>query len=428
MHCLISILGSTGDIHPLLGMAATLHDRGHRVTVCTNAVFRADIEALGLAFLENGDAEEYRRLVNHPDLWNPIRLLSVAMEWLRLRLRREYDLLRAHIDDDTVLVVSQLTAFSARILQEQLGTPVVLTMLSASAIPALFEPRERATDPIRLARTQPLRMAVVRLLERTYIDRKLAPILNSLRRELGLPPVRHVMTRWMYSNSQCLGLLPDWFVPPRPHWPTPLAFSGFQLYENRADDDPTLEAFLDAGPPPVVVATASTVLHAAAFYRSAAETLTRIGRRGVFLDKTGSQIPADLPPTILHRPHALLSRLLPRSAALVHNGGMGMMALALAAGTPQVVVPIGNDQPKNALHLARLGCGVRLSSKPAALNAGLPQALREVLEHPGIRARCLEYRARMASADTARGRAADVIERVAATQLPPVPRVFSATS
>jgi len=43
---------------------------------------------------------------------------------------------------------------------------------------------------------------------------------------------------------------------------------------------------------------------------------------------------------------------------LIHHGGIGTTAQALAAGLPQLVVPMSHDQPDNAVRIRRLGVGV----------------------------------------------------------------------
>jgi UDP:flavonoid glycosyltransferase YjiC (YdhE family) len=42
---------------------------------------------------------------------------------------------------------------------------------------------------------------------------------------------------------------------------------------------------------------------------------------------------------------------------LVHHGGIGTTAQAIAAGVPQLVVPSAHDQPDNAVRIRRLGIG-----------------------------------------------------------------------
>lgn len=52
--------------------------------------------------------------------------------------------------------------------------------------------------------------------------------------------------------------------------------------------------------------------------------------------------------------------ILPKVAALVHHGGIGTVAQALAAGIPHLVMPMGFDQPDNATRLERLGVGASI--------------------------------------------------------------------
>jgi UDP:flavonoid glycosyltransferase YjiC (YdhE family) len=48
---------------------------------------------------------------------------------------------------------------------------------------------------------------------------------------------------------------------------------------------------------------------------------------------------------------------------VVHHGGVGTTAKALAAGVPQVVVPVAYDQPDNGRRVVRLGVGAMLPAK-----------------------------------------------------------------
>ena len=61
-----------------------------------------------------------------------------------------------------------------------------------------------------------------------------------------------------------------------------------------------------------------------------------------------SACPTPLPPHVLALPWADLRRVLPNCACLVHNAGVGSVALALELGAAQVLAPAGFDQPENA--------------------------------------------------------------------------------
>ena len=69
----------------------------------------------------------------------------------------------------------------------------------------------------------------------------------------------------------------------------------------------------------------------------------------------------ELPDNVrLPRTPLALQLVLPSCQALVHQGGAGSMMTALAAGVPQVVVPLVSDQHFNAERLVAVGAGLSL--------------------------------------------------------------------
>ncbi len=81
------------------------------------------------------------------------------------------------------------------------------------------------------------------------------------------------------------------------------------------------------------------------------------------------------------------SKVLPRAAALVHHGGIGTTAQALAAGVPQLVVPFAHDQPDNAARVRRLGVGDFLLPRRYRVGVVL-QSLRRLLASSTVRENC----------------------------------------
>jgi UDP:flavonoid glycosyltransferase YjiC (YdhE family) len=86
-----------------------------------------------------------------------------------------------------------------------------------------------------------------------------------------------------------------------------------------------------------------------------------MGRRGVLLAPTRDLVPEDLPETLRYFDYVPLSALLPRAAAIVHHGGIGTTALALAAGVPQLVAPFADDQSDNAARVQRVNAGLMMT-------------------------------------------------------------------
>ncbi|HKQ53039.1 MAG TPA: nucleotide disphospho-sugar-binding domain-containing protein [Pyrinomonadaceae bacterium] len=128
---------------------------------------------------------------------------------------------------------------------------------------------------------------------------------------------------------------------------------------------PELKNFLDDGPAPLVFTLGSSAVFVAEdFYRESALAAKRLGCRAVLLLGDARNLPAEpLPAGVVAFEYAPYSQILPRAAAVVHQGGVGTTGQALRAGVPTLIVPFNHDQPDNAARVARLGVGRTLARK-----------------------------------------------------------------
>lgn len=77
-------------------------------------------------------------------------------------------------------------------------------------------------------------------------------------------------------------------------------------------------------------------------------------------------------------------QVMPAAAAVVGHGGFGTTMMALAAGVPQVVVPLfAFDQAVNADRVARAGAGIALPAGPMSAPE-IPAALARALGEPAV--------------------------------------------
>lgn len=105
--------------------------------------------------------------------------------------------------------------------------------------------------------------------------------------------------------------------------------------------------------------------------------------------------------------------VMPHAAAVVGHGGFGTTMAAVAAGVPQVVVPLfAFDQRINAQHVAAIGAGLNLDGGSAALPA-VPDAVAELLADPSYRSAARRVAEEMAALPTLSD-AVTILERVAA--------------
>lgn len=70
------------------------------------------------------------------------------------------------------------------------------------------------------------------------------------------------------------------------------------------------------------------------------------------------QIPQPLPAFASLIDYAPFDKLFPHARGIIHNGGIGAMALTMSAGLAQIIVPFAYDQFFNGMRLAQLGGGV----------------------------------------------------------------------
>jgi len=380
MNILLSPAGSAGDVHPFVGLGLELQRGGHQVTLIVCEYFEDLVRRVGLDYVELGTAKDFLAMTNHPALWDPVKSFPhIFHEAIKPLMREQYRILEERSDANTVVVGSVL-GFGARIAREKLRLPLVSVHLQPSILWSEFEspvlPKTFISHSIAPRWAKRLQYW---LGETLVIDRATLPATNAFRAELGLPPMRKT-TRWWHSPDQVVCLFPDWFAPVQPDWPANVVTTHFPLWDERGVNDtpPEVASYLAEGEPPVVFTPGSAMRFGEAFFATAAETCRRLNRRGMLLSRFPEHIPADLPAGVKHFTYVPFSELLPQAAALVHHGGIGTMAQAMAAGIPQLIMPLAHDQPDNAARIQRLGIGDALfpkAFKPPALSAKLETLL-----------------------------------------------------
>ena len=411
---LITALGSYGDVHPMVGLGRALVDRGHRVKIITNPYFADVVTSAGLELLPLGTREEYIELSQYPDLWHHLRgpklVLSHASSG---KLRPLYDLLVANfVPGDTVFCAHAMD-LASRIAGEKLGAPVASVNFAPGVLWSVYDsPRLKGAllgprVPRWLKRLQFV------LSDRCFVVPLLGPALNSLRSELGLRPTRRIFNRWLFESDLMLGLFPDWFGPPQPDWPANSRTVGFPLWDSH-DEGPLsdeLLQFLDAGDPPIAFSPGSANKEAHQFFEAAVDACQRLGKRGILLTKYDHQLPARLPNSVKHFGFVPMSKLLPRTTALVHHGGIGSCAQGLAAGIPHVVRPMAYDQFDNSRRLVRLGVAQEISvAKFSGQNVAA--AVASLLSSTAVANSCQELAARC-DGTIALAAACDALEQLA---------------
>lgn len=395
MNVLLAPIGSHGDVHPFVGMGIELRQRGHDVTVIANPLYQNLIERSGLKFVGMSTAEEFRAALEDPLVWHPVKGFQLLLGFMLKLVRPLYEVIaQLHVPGKTVVVHSPL-GFGARLAQEKLGVPLVTVHLAPSGLRSVMEPV--VMPHLWLPRWTP--GFVYRLMYWYGDTRIIKPVLdgplNVFRAELGLPAITRPLKDWWNSPQRILGLFPDWFGSVAPDWPAQVRLCDFPLFDERgvAELPAELETFLQGGDPPILFTPGSAMRHGQAFFQAALEACRALSRRGMFLTMYPGQLPTNLPDTIRHFRYIPFSQVFPRCSAVVHHGGIGTTAQGLAGGVPQLIMPMGFDQPDNADRLFRLGVGDSLAVRRFT-GPNLAAKLSGLLQ-PAVRVRCQEVAQRL---------------------------------
>jgi UDP:flavonoid glycosyltransferase YjiC (YdhE family) len=355
--------GSFGDLHPYIAVARELNRRGHRPLIASFAEFREAVEAAGVEFAPMrpdmaGFGDQTAIMQKLVDPWRGPELLVRGM--FIPHVRESYqDLARACRGAD--LLVTHPLAFAGPLLAQKEGLRWVSTALSPMTLFSAIDPplfpaapwmhwaRRLGVTPYRLLFRIP--RAMVRRWERP---------LRKFREELGLPATEAIAQfEGQHSPRLNLALFSRTLAAPQPDWPANTVVCGFPRYDGAPPDagiQAELDAFLASGEPPIVFGLGSSaVMVAGDFWRAAIETAQRLGQRAILLTGAPPGSLGAVPPTVKAFHYLPYSAVFPHALAIVHSGGIGTLAQALAAGRPQLIVPVAFDQPDNARRAVKLG-------------------------------------------------------------------------
>jgi vancomycin aglycone glucosyltransferase len=165
-------------------------------------------------------------------------------------------------------------------------------------------------------------------------------------------------------------------------WPDPNDNRVFQtgawILPDERPLSPELEAFLDAGDPPIYFGFGS-IRAPADLSRVMIESARALGRRAILLQGWADLALIDNESDCLSIGEVNQQALFKRVAAVVHHGGAGTTTAAARAGAPQVLIPQHYDQHYWAGRVQELGIGTAHTSSTPSTES-LSDALAHILQ------------------------------------------------
>jgi rhamnosyltransferase subunit B len=418
---ILSAPGSRGDVNPMVAIGRQLRARGYDCVISLAEPYADQARQAGLVAVSLISREAFDALLGVPDVWKPLAGLRAILQGAASDfLGPHFDLIRRLKRPGRTVLISHPLDFASRIHRDlDPTTPLVDVFLSPAMVrsetdpplltPWWFEPRR----PPWLVRT------AYWIGDHCLLDRYVAGSVNRLRASVGLAPVRRVMDRWWLSPDAILSLYPEWFGPTPPTGGGQWTACGFPLAVNPPlATDPFATKLFDGAPPgfvsprigspgigspgigssrresettegsPIFFTPGTAHRHARPFFEMAIAVCQQLNRPAILATSHTEQIPADLPMSVRAVGYVPLDRVLPSCGAIVHHGGVGTTAQAIAAACPQVILPMAFDQFHNGKRIGELGLG---HSLPRPSEGRLYRSLADVLTNGEVHAACRRF-------------------------------------
>jgi sterol 3beta-glucosyltransferase len=219
------------------------------------------------------------------------------------------------------------------------------------------------------------------------------PFVNSFRRSYQLSPFTSGSFYQILRSTPLLGAYSSRVIPHPPDWPDSMQITGYWFQDLLTKWQPPaqLEAFLEAGDPPVYIGFGSMAgSQPDRLAKLVLEALAMSGQRGLLLTGWGGIHALSVPESVLVIEAAPHTWLFPRMAAVVHHGGAGTTAEGLRAGVPSVILPYMMDQPFWGQRVKALGVGPEPVLQKKLTSDSLAGAICAAVMQPEIKRRAVQ--------------------------------------
>lgn len=409
------VLGTRGDVLPVLAIAQEMVGRGHSCRVLANDSFESDAASSGVPFVAVAPQQKNNLTTIENNFSKHLfRSYEPIYEFFRRELRHTSNL----------IVVNLRPQCASAVLADLYGLPTCRLYLAPYSLHSVAVPPQ----PYARLHANGLRhIATKYTLPRMYASWDTFPFLldhiNRYRVLWGLPPVS-AASQSDRDVRQHQALFPEWYCAPAPDWPRGIVLPGFVLPSSGDPLPREFTSFVETQGKPLVFTPGTGVVDVGHFLRCAAECCLRLDLPGVFLSPNIAAVHGARARRVKHFNYLDLDLVLKHALLLVHHGGIGTTARALQAGIPQIISPQAYDQPDNADRISHLGVG-KVIERSDLTGALLAAEARRLLDDPGAARHLCEVKRKVGECNAA-GAAADHLERVFVDQARKEPRGRSA--
>ena len=358
------ILGTRGDVQPMVALATGLISRGHKVVILAPPEHEELVTSHSVDFMPFGPEIKKKIRENPEKQKGGVAVKISPKEGKKFTLEQMSQVPELVPDADLIL-----------------GTGIVMGVHTAADIlkipyrlvayyPVILGPG--ANDPAKNRRMFGFGRAVINGFSRGYM--------NKYRKSVGLPPIRDVWAHWM-GEEVILASDPE-VSPVSPGVAFPWTQTGFMLLPSGKPLPDTVESFINQETAPVYIGFGSNPITDPEKYTLMFDEVCRTTGRRLIISKGWAGLKGSLNPDILFVDEIPFEKLFPRMSAIVYHGGTGTLAAAVRAGIPQAIFPFMGDQFANRKQAIALGIAPETCDFKKMTAAALTNAINECLNNP----------------------------------------------
>ncbi|MDX1415107.1 MAG: glycosyltransferase [Candidatus Promineifilaceae bacterium] len=410
MKIFINTFGSRGDVQPYVALGQGLAAQGHEVTVCTASTFESFITENGLNYgymtaelLQLIDTDIGRTAVEET-----VGVLGAAKSMIKLTkmampLNRQMilDSWAAAQEVEPDLIIYHPKALGAVSIAEAFAVPAIMAILMPMMAPTTEFPPIGMPQLKLGGRYIKLSYKLITLGYRPYIK-----TVNEIRREhMGLNDFPRSTGITTFADGRPIPIMHGFsphVIPTPADWPDTTITTGYWFLQNNQNwqPSPELQAFLDAGEPPVYVGFGSMAgKNPERLASIVIQALTKAAKRGIIATGWGGLQANDFSDNIFKIDKAPHDWLFPRMSAVIHHGGAGTTAAGLRAGRPTLICSFMGDQPFWGKRVHDLGVGPPSIPQKKLTVAKLIAALQLMTEDRKMVRRAAELGAQIRAED-----------------------------